>query len=103
MLKDELFIEEVVLKKDKRRGDRRKKNIAKALRKLNLSRSFLKSYGYDWYDNLHQYSKNKIHCSCNLCRFRPVWDPDQKTASDMRREAHMKFLLNDYVSDDLSA
>lgn len=20
-----------------------------------------------WYDNLHQYSKNKIHCSCPMC------------------------------------
>ena len=20
-----------------------------------------------WYNNLHQYSKNKIHCSCPLC------------------------------------
>ena len=20
-----------------------------------------------WYDNLHQYSKNKIHCSCAMC------------------------------------
>lgn len=25
-------------------------------------------YGWDYYDNLHQYSKNKIHCSCPLCR-----------------------------------
>lgn len=24
-------------------------------------------YGWDYYDNLHQYSKNKIHCSCPLC------------------------------------
>ena len=21
----------------------------------------------DYYDNLHQYSKNKIHCSCPMC------------------------------------
>lgn len=28
-------------------------------------------YGFDgsnYYDNLHQYSKNKIHCSCGACR-----------------------------------
>ena len=25
-------------------------------------------YGWDYYDNLHQYSKNKIHCSCPLCQ-----------------------------------
>lgn len=23
--------------------------------------------GWNYYDNLHQYSKNKIHCSCPLC------------------------------------
>ena len=22
---------------------------------------------YPWYNNLHQYSKNKIHCSCDMC------------------------------------
>ena len=22
----------------------------------------------EYYDNLHQYSKNKIHCSCPMCR-----------------------------------
>lgn len=25
-------------------------------------------YGWSWYHNLHQYSKNKVHCSCGLCR-----------------------------------
>ena len=24
-------------------------------------------YGWDYYDNLHQFSKNKIHCSCPMC------------------------------------
>lgn len=23
--------------------------------------------GYYFYNNLHQYSKNKIHCSCSMC------------------------------------
>lgn len=23
--------------------------------------------GYSYYSNLHQYSKNKIHCSCPMC------------------------------------
>lgn len=41
------------------RGKRRKLNIAKALRKKRMSP--------DYYDNLHQYSKNKIHCSCPVC------------------------------------
>ena len=43
-------------------------SIRKALRKRRISREI---YGYSWankeweyYDNLHQFSKNKIHCSC---------------------------------------
>lgn len=38
-----------------------------AIRRRNLDRA-LSSYLFgDWYNNLHQYSKNKIHCSCGLC------------------------------------
>ena len=44
------------------RGLRRKNDYAHALRKQRKSR--------DWYDNLHQYSKNKIHCSCDMCNRR---------------------------------
>lgn len=43
----------------------RKKSFAKAKRKQNLCRKF---YGFEYYNNLHQYNKNKIHCSCPLCR-----------------------------------
>lgn len=39
----------------------RKQNWTKAIRKRNICR---KHYGWEYYDNLHQYSKNKIHCSC---------------------------------------
>lgn len=24
-------------------------------------------YFFDWYDNDNQYSKNKVHCSCEMC------------------------------------
>ena len=44
-------------------AERRHNNVTKALRK----RKICKHYGWDYYDNLHQYSKNKIHCSCPLC------------------------------------
>ena len=45
-------------------------SIRKALRKRRISRY---DYCYrveekDYYDNLHQYSKNKIHCSCPSCQ-----------------------------------
>ena len=45
------------------RGKRRKLNIAKALRKKKIS-EYVSGISYD---NLHQYSKNKIHCSCPSC------------------------------------
>jgi len=35
-----------------------------AVRKRNICR---KVYRWEPYDNLHQYSKNKIHCSCPDC------------------------------------
>lgn len=47
------------------RCERRHKNFSKAIRKRKLDLSI---YGYEGiYKNLHQYSKNKIHCSCPLC------------------------------------
>ena len=46
------------------KAERRHKDFSKAIRKKNICE---KHYGFPWYDNLHQYSKNKIHCSCPLC------------------------------------
>ena len=40
----------------------------KALRKRRIAKEVY--YGgkeHPYYDNLHQYSKNKIHCSCPMC------------------------------------
>lgn len=50
-------------------GENRRRSILKALRKRRIAE---KIYGflhgeYAYYDNLHQYSKNKIHCSCPMC------------------------------------
>ncbi len=39
----------------------------KAERKRKLSRQMYTWLHSDYYDNLHQYSKNKIHCSCPMC------------------------------------
>ena len=36
----------------------------KALRKRRIAREIC---GWEMYDNLHQYSKNKVHCSCPMC------------------------------------
>ena len=45
-------------------AERRHNDITKAIRKRDICR---KAYNWEWYDNLHQYSKNKIHCSCPMC------------------------------------
>lgn len=36
----------------------------KALRKRKIAREV---FGYDYYDNLHQYANNSIHCDCPFC------------------------------------
>lgn len=73
----------------------RAKDWSKAIRKYNIDRS---KAGRDipMYDNLHQFSFNKIHCDCRLCRRKtnpkdksgsgPVmnWSPaDQRKLDDM--------------------
>jgi hypothetical protein len=45
-------------------------SIRKALRKRRISRYdyYYRAEEKDYYDNLHQYSKNKVHCSCPSCQ-----------------------------------
>lgn len=39
-----------------------------AIRKRRIAREvYPESPGWDYYPNLHQFSKNKIHCSCPFC------------------------------------
>ena len=51
----------------------------KALRKKRLIERLHPSWN-GYYDNLHQYSKNKIHCSCPMC--------SAKTRNKGRRSKH---------------
>ena len=44
-------------------AEKRHNDWTKAIRKKKI----INAYGWDYYDNLHQYSKNKIHCSCPMC------------------------------------
>lgn len=46
---------------------RRHKNVIKALRKRAIAREVYPWSTQEYYNNLHQYSKNKIHCSCPMC------------------------------------
>lgn len=57
-------------------GENRRRSILKALRKRRIDRAVFYPFYYrgtycgehmDMYKNLHQYSKNKIHCSCPRC------------------------------------
>jgi rubredoxin len=57
-------------------GENRRRSIFKALRKRRIDHDIYCQYYYrgtekdpeaGYYKNLHQYSKNKIHCSCPMC------------------------------------
>lgn len=65
-------IPEDYTEKDKDRAKRRKTDIKKAIRKKKLATELYTTSTdtkeWEYYNNLHQYSKNKIHCSCPLCR-----------------------------------
>ena len=52
------------------RAERRHNDWKKAIRKRKIAHVVYYSLPEDvwgWYNNLHQYSKNKIHCSCSIC------------------------------------
>ena len=56
------------------RAERRSNDWHKAIRKKKISDIYCGTVidgeyvVHGWYRHLHQYSKNKIHCSCPLCR-----------------------------------
>lgn len=74
--------------KESKRGDRRKIDYKKARRKarIDLARSY---DGLPLYDNLHQYSKNKIHCSCQLCRGKDCFGRHVTTEQEVKSHDEM--------------
>ena len=50
-------------------AEKRHNDYKKAIRKRRIDRELdgTNINHRDWYDNLHAYSKNKIHCSCPMC------------------------------------
>ena len=48
-------------------AEKRHNDWRKAIRKRRIDRETQGYWNKDWYDNLHQYSKNKIRCGCGLC------------------------------------
>ena len=88
--------------KDMKKADRRKRNAHMAERKMrkDLSRHITLTVDgrvvpLHWYDNLHQYSKNKIHCSCPLCR------PSGEKASDLRKKGRLSSGILEYLSGEI--
>ena len=85
----------------KTRAERRKNDYNKAIRKKNIAEH---NHGSSWYDNLHQYSKNKIHCSCPLCRGE-VWSVGQNsvkqlTITDQKKMNSMEFQMNEINAEE---
>ena len=83
------------------RAERRKNSFYKAKRKQNISRH---NYGFDWYDNLHQYADNKIHCSCPLCAAKTAkthgWYGKDWVLSDKKKIQGMDAQLVDFQTLD---
>ena len=65
----------------------------KALRKQRLARELSHWDAPEYYDNLHQYSKNKIHCSCPMCQ--------RKTRNKGRRDRKNYARAINYKATDL--
>ena len=93
------------------RATKRKKDFAKAIRKKKLDREVTpySNTEHGMYKHLHQYSKNKIHCSCPMCSaktknkgrhkhrargYYPSYNPSMK---DIKRKESM-----DYDMENLS-
>lgn len=82
--------------KSKRRATRRKTDKAKAKRKQRIASKIYN--GYPYYSNLHQYSKNKIHCSCWRCAFNFPTNKKSYTHSDLMRIEKLKYDEKEYTN-----
>lgn len=59
----------------------------KAIRKKKIAENvYFDEKNYPYYNNLHQYSKNKIHCSCPICSAKTK---DYDKHSDAKRKEAM--------------
>ena len=80
------------------RSERRYNNIRKSLRKRRIVKEvYPKEPNWNYYDNLHQYSKNKIHCSCYLCscKTRDKKKKDSPPVKQRRRIDEMDYELKE--------
>ena len=101
-------------KKQNSRGKawRRHKDYSKAKRKKDIDYSIHAGsiHFHPWYNNLHQYSDNKIHCSCPMCsaktrnkghrRKKKNYAPSiNYTIMDLRRQLSMNQDYLEYFDD----
>ena len=74
-------------------AEKRHNDWRKAIRKQHIVYEVYR-WPEGWYDNLHQYSKNKIYCSCPMCRVRDKKRSDQRRL-DSANEQIMEFNEDD--------
>ena len=97
------------------RAERRHNDWTKAWRKRHISDQY-SCWGPDehWYPYVHQYSKNKIHCSCGVCarysktnnkghrrkihgNYAPSYNPSMR---DRRKDLQAKVEIDEYNQGD---
>jgi hypothetical protein len=70
-----------------------------AIRKRRIAKMIYASWynesDWEYYSNLHQFSKNKIHCSCPLCSAKT------RNKGKRRKNAHSSALSLNYKISDL--
>lgn len=92
---------------ERTRAERRHNDITKALRKRQLAKEiYFEGNIKPYYNNLHQYSKNKIHCSCPICTSKTKrkdyymhggrWNGYNWKHSDLIKQMRLNYELDDY-------
>ena len=80
------------------KAEKRHNDWVKAIHKREVDRAIRAAnpFQHDWYDNLHQYSKNKIFCSCPLCAAKT--SINGPTISDLRKQQSMRDKEDEFVA-----
>lgn len=77
----------------------RAKSYSKAMRKYNIDKDIAAGRWPLYYNNIHQYADNKIHCSCHWCSTKTNnkhgranrWEPEKNwSIADKRKIENME-------------
>ena len=77
-------------------AEKRHNDWKKAIRKRKIVEEVYQ-WPEGWYDNLHQYSKNKVFCSCPMCR--GLAKHGENNISDRRKLQEMEDQMLDNDQD----